>query len=161
MQTYTNADPHTPPPHVDPARGPRPTAGDPRGLGDLIRELKDEATLLFKQEVTLAKTEAAEKANAIGKDVAGIVVGGLVFYMGTLVLIAALTFGLFALMTVLGLNPLVGMWLAPLIVGGLLAIVGGTLLKSALDKLKHRDTTPDQTIQSMKENQQWIAAKTN
>ena len=64
--------------------------------------------------------------------------GGAVLFAGALVLVAALTLGLIALFSQF-MDRDVAMWLAPLLVGGILAAVGYGLVKKALQALKQED----------------------
>jgi hypothetical protein len=53
----------------------------------------------------------------------------------------------------------VAVWLAPLIVGGILAAVGYSLVKKALETLKRESLTPEKTTQSLQENKAWLKEK--
>ncbi len=151
-------------------KGARPapaTAPDDRSLGDLLGELAAETTTLVKQEVALAKTEisrevkaAADEAKTAAADAGAIAAGGAVAYTG---LIAV----------VIGLGWLLGEllgdaeWLGILIVGLIVAGIGYMLvqsglkkLKKDLDALKRIDPTPDRTIQTLKEDKEWLKNQT-
>ena len=102
-------------------------AGSPqtqdRSLGELLRELSTETTDLLRKEVELAKTEMSEKAAYVGGNVGKIALGGAMAFMGGLALLYAVMMGFTALLdTFLPLG--VAIWLAPLIVGGALALLG-------------------------------------
>ncbi len=53
----------------------------------------------------------------------------------------------------------VAAWLAPLIVGIVLAAVGYSLVKKALATLKHEGIAPQRTTQSLQENKEWLKQK--
>ena len=56
------------------------------------------------------------------------------------------------------MSPWVAMWVAPLIVGLVLAGVGYAMLRSALNT--HRQSlVPHKTAESLQENQQWLKSK--
>jgi len=120
---------------------------DERSLGDLFGDLARDMGTLVSQEITLARTELAEKASRAGKDIAMLAVGGLVAYAGLLAIIAAAIF--------LIADRGVPLWASALIVGVLVAVVGYLLVQRGISALKQQDLTPRQTIQSIKEDTQW------
>ena len=131
---------------------------DDRSIGQLLKELTQESSTLLKQEVDLAKTEMSEKASRIGTNLGEVAVGGAVAFLGA---IALLLFAISALGSLLSkfMSPGIAVWLAPLIVGGILAAVGYSLIKKALETLKHESLTPKRTTQSLQENKEWLKEK--
>lgn len=133
------------------------TAQD-RSLGDLLRDLSSETGDLLRKEVELAKTEMSEKAARVGADVGAVALGGAMAFAGGLALLYAAMMGLTALLdTFLPLG--VAVWLAPLIVGGVLVMIGYGRLTKALADLKETSLAPRQTTHSLQENKQWLKAK--
>ena len=131
---------------------------DDRSLGQILRDLRDETSQLLRQEVDLAKTEMSEKMSRLGSNVGSVATGGAVLFAGALVLLAALTLGLIALFSQF-MDRDVAMWLAPLLVGGVLAAIGYGMVKKALQALKQEGIAPQRTTQSLKENKEWLTAK--
>ena len=131
---------------------------DDRSLGQILRDLRDETSQLLRQEVDLAKTEISEKVSRMGTNLGSVATGGAVLFAGALVLAAALTLGLIALFSQF-MDRDVAMWLAPLLVGGVLAFVGYGMVKKALQALKQEGIAPQRTTQSLKENKEWLTAK--
>jgi hypothetical protein len=129
-----------------------------QSLGMLLRELTSEITLLFRQEVELAKTEMTEKATLVGKSVGAIALGGAVALLGGLALLAAVVTGLGAILDTFMPTGLAA-FLAPLIVGGALAFYGYSRIKTALATLHHEGLAPTQTKETLQENTQWLKAK--
>jgi glucan phosphoethanolaminetransferase (alkaline phosphatase superfamily) len=121
---------------------------DERSLGELFSELATETSTLVKQEVALAQTELTQKATKVGKNVGYLVVGGAVAYAALLAFIAAL-------IIVLG-NLLTNYWLAALIIGIIVAVVAVVMIMSALNALKNTGITPTQTVETIKEDAQWL-----
>ncbi len=124
---------------------------DDRSLGELFSELAQETSTLVRQEVQLAKTEFSEKASQVGKDVGFLAVGGAVAYAGFLVLLAAITALLDLWMPV---------WVSALIVGVVVAGVGYFLVRKGLNELQRVDLKPNQTIQTLKEDKEWVKDQT-
>jgi hypothetical protein len=139
---------------VDHIKESRPAANPDtdRSLGDLFSELTQETTALVRAEVTLAKAEMSQKATEVGKDVGFLAAGGLVAYAGFLALIAAVIIGLG--------QAGVTWWLSALIVGLVVAGVGGFLVMKGLGNLKQMDMAPKNTIETLREDQEWAKQQT-
>jgi len=128
-------------------------------LGQLLKELSSETQNLLQQEIELAKAEMSEKAARVGRNVASLVIGGLVIYAGFLAIIAAASYGLMELLND-RISPEIAIWLAPLIVGGFVILIGYVLTHKAIATLKNESLAPRQTIQSIRENTQWFKNQT-
>jgi len=128
-----------------------------RSLGDLFSELATETSTLVRQEVALAQVELTQKATRVGKDVGFLVVGGAVGYAALLVILAAVVIGLIQLISSLsGWSTITSAWIASAIVGVIVAGVAYFLVTGALTTLKNTDLAPRRTIESVKEDAQWI-----
>ncbi|MBS1795579.1 MAG: phage holin family protein [Acidobacteria bacterium] len=120
---------------------------DERSIGDLFSELAGETTTLIRQEIALARTELTQKAVTTGKNVGFLVVGGAVAYAALLAVLAAV---------IIGLGNFIPLWLAALAVGLLVGAAGALLISSALSSLKNTNPAPRQTIETLKEDAQWL-----
>lgn len=129
-----------------------------RSIGQLLKELTQESSTLLKQEVDLAKTEMSEKAARVGANLGEVAVGGAVAFLGAIGLLLAAVYGLTSILDKL-MPPGVAVWLAPLLVGAVLAAVGYSLIKKALATLKRESITPQRTTQSLQENKAWLKQK--
>ena len=132
---------------------------DNRSIGSLLRDLRDETTLLLRQEVALAKTEMSEKASRYGRNAGYLAVGGVVAFAGVLFLLLALTVGLYALLVAMDLSHYVAGWLAPLIVGAVVTAIGYSLVQKAITAFKHETPVPERTKESLEENTRWLQHK--
>ena len=124
---------------------------DDRTLGELFSELAQKTTTLVRHEVNLAKVEMGEKASRAGKHVGFLAAGGAVAYAGLLAILAAV---------IILLNDVMPLWLAALLVGLVVAAVGYLLVRRGLDALKREDFAPRQTMETLKEDQQWAKDQT-
>jgi xanthine/uracil permease len=129
-----------------------------RSIGQLLKELRDETTTLLRQEVDLAKTEMGEKASRVGRNVGSLAVGGGVAFLGALALLAAVIYGLTSILNQF-MSVGVAIWLAPLIVGLVLAAIGYSLVQKALATLRQESLTPKRTTQTLQENKEWLKAR--
>lgn len=122
-------------------------ANDERSLGELLAELTREITTLVRQEAALAKTEMSQKLARIGKHVGLMAAGGTIVYAGLLALLAAIII----LLAQAGMD----LWASALLVGIVVAGIGGFLVWKGLDSLRREDLTPRQTLETLKEDTQW------
>jgi hypothetical protein len=128
-------------------------------LASLLKELRQESTDLLRQEVELAKAELSEKASRLGGHATQIGIGGFVAYAGLIVLLFAIGDLVGSLLLNAGVDAAVAVWLGRLLVGLVVAIVGWAMLARAKNKMKSDDLVPEQTIQSLRENKQWMQRK--
>ena len=122
-------------------------AKEEQSLGDLFSELASSTGTLVRQEVALAQAELTQKATSVGKNVGFLVVGGAVGYAALLAFIAA---------AIIGLSYFVAAWAAALIVGVVIGVVAFILISSALSALKKTNLTPRETVETLKEDAQWL-----
>jgi hypothetical protein len=128
-----------------------------RSLGELFSELATETSTLVRQEVSLAQTELTQKATNVGKNVGSLAVGGAVSYMALWVIMAAVVIGLTQFISWLtGWQLITSAWVGATVVGLVVAVVGYMLVTKALAKLKNADLTPRETVESLKEDAQWL-----
>jgi uncharacterized membrane protein len=119
-----------------------------RSIGELFGELSQDVALLVRQEAKLAKTEMQQKLSKVTADLVSLAAGGVVALVGGLALTAAL---ILLLIDPVGLAP----WLAALLVGAVLGIVGWVLLDRGLKDLKRTDPTPRRTVETIKDDIAW------
>ena len=119
---------------------------DDRSLGELFSELAQDTSTLVRKEVQLAKTKMSRKASRVGKDVGFLATGGAVAYAGLLAVLAGV---------IVLVGQVIPMWLSAFLVGLVVAGVGYFLLRRGLEALKREDLAPRQTIETLKEDQQW------
>jgi uncharacterized membrane protein YqjE len=135
-----------------PANGRGTLPGGPDGnepqLGELFRQLAQDSATLVRQEVALAKAEFRDAAKVLSRNAVMVGVGAVLALIGGLVLVAFLVI-------LLG-DVLDNYWLGALIVGALFLIVGGLMASKALKTLKRESLAPEQTIQTLKEDKQWL-----
>jgi len=117
-----------------------------RGVAGLFGDLARQSTRLFRQEVALAKAEVSSKIGQMGMGAAELVAGGLIAHAGLLVLLAA---------AVLGLALVLRPWLAALIVGIVVVLIGaGIALKGRRD-VATNNLAPDRTLRTLRDDAEW------
>jgi predicted phage tail protein len=120
-----------------------------RSLGELFGQLSQDMSLLFRQEIQLARAEMTEKISQLTANLISVIAGGFVAYVGALAIVAALILALHELADV---SP----WVSALIVGAVLATAGYAMLNRGLKELKRVDLAPRRTVENLKEDMQAI-----
>jgi hypothetical protein len=118
-----------------------------RPLGELFSDLVNETTTLVRNEVALAKVELTQKATKLGTNIGSLVVGGAVAYVALLAICAAV---------ILLLDRVMPAWTAALIVGVAIGAVAWLLINKAITALRRIDLKPQETVESLKEDAEWI-----
>jgi Putative Actinobacterial Holin-X, holin superfamily III len=134
------------------------TRKEHRSLGQLFKDLSTETATLLRQEVHLAKTEIGEKASCFGANIGTIAAGAALAFAGGLALLDALIRGTTSVLSQF-LSLGVAVWLAPLVVGIVLAGIGYAVLRNGLETLKKESLMPGKTTQSLQENKEWLKSK--
>jgi hypothetical protein len=140
------------------ARARPPTATDARagnqdeGIGSLIAGLLKDLQDLVRAEVQLAKTELKEDAAELGRGAGFIAGGALIGLVGFIFLMLAVTYLL---------NRWFDDWVSALIVGAVLAVVALILISSGRSTLSAANLKPEQTIATLKEDQEWAKRQIN
>ena len=116
-------------------------------LGDLFGDLAGEVSELVRKEVALAKLEIGQKAKHVGKNVGYLVVGGAVAYAAMLAVLAGV---------IMLLDKVMPNWGAALVVGVVVGIIGWLLIGKARAALEATDMTPQQTVETLKEDAAWV-----
>ena len=118
-------------------------------LGGIINDAKS----LLAQGMALAKLEVQDQlrkgktaAIALGMAIGIVAVGGLLLMLMLVQVLAAFTE--------------IPLWGCFGIVGTALVAIGGVLLAIGKTKAKELDVVPQQTVETMKENTQWLAKRT-
>lgn len=121
---------------------------DSRGIGDLLGDLGRQVSTLVRKEIDLARLEVTSSVARAGRGAAVAGAGGAVLYAGFLVLLGALVLGLIEA----GLDP----WLAALMVGGGVVVIGGVITATGLKQVHRTDMAPTQTAETVRENVEFV-----
>jgi drug/metabolite transporter (DMT)-like permease len=124
---------------------------DTRGLGALVRELADGSATLVRGETQLARIEISQLVKGIATGTGFVAIGGVLALLGGLTLLA-------------GIILLIGdqwlprdlYWVAALLV---VLVSGGVALlfaRRGLALLSPSALAPDQTVETLKEDKEWL-----
>jgi hypothetical protein len=123
-----------------------------RPVGDLMKDLSRDMSRLVRQEIELAKAEMAQKVRQarLGAVMLGAAAGA------GLVAAASLTAFVILLLAVA-----LPAWAAALIVAGLSLVAAALLARKGIAKLAEATPpVPDQTIETVKEDVEWLKTRT-
>nr|WP_260408202.1 phage holin family protein [Planomonospora venezuelensis] len=115
-------------------------------MGQLVGEIGNDLSTLFRQEVELAKAEVRQEAVKAGK--AAGMLGGAGFA-------GAMTALLVTLAVMFGLGNVMDLGWAALIVAAVWAGIGAALFVNGRSRMKQVSPKPEQTIETLKEDAQW------
>jgi hypothetical protein len=116
---------------------------------ELISGLVNDAQQLVHREIDLAKREVAIEVGKVKQGAVALGIGAGLAVVGMLLLAHMLVY---LVQTLTGLS----LWVSYLIVGAVFAIGGGLLLMQGIKRMKDVDPMPRETIESVKEDIQWI-----
>lgn len=122
-----------------------------RSLTGLFSDLWRQTSRLARAEAELAKAEISEKVSEVGTGIGTIAAGGAVLFAGFLVLLLAAVGGL-----QLWMQTEHDVWLAPLIVGLVVAIAGYVALARGRKELRASNLAPRRTLESMRRDAQFV-----
>jgi len=122
-------------------------------VAQLLSGIVGDAQELVRKEIALARQEIREEIDAAKS--AGIKLGiaGGVLAVGGLLLVLAIAQGIADLFNWPA-------WAGYALVGVVLAIVGGILFSAAQRQIKEIRPMPERTVETMKENVEWIKDRT-
>jgi hypothetical protein len=122
-------------------------------LATLLSGIVGDAQALVRQEIALARQEIREEISAAKDAGTALAIAGAVLAIGGLFLLITLALGLADLLNWPS-------WAGFGLVGLVAAIAGAVMLSSARQRLQHVHPLPERTVETMKENIEWIKDRT-
>ena len=119
---------------------------DQQSVGELISGLIQDLQAMVRAEIRLARTEIRDDARAAARGVATIGAGALIGLTGFIFLMLGVTYLL---------DEVMPLWLAAAIVGAVLAVIAAICVYAGRNQLRAADFTPEQTIDTLKEDREW------
>ena len=125
-------------------------AGD-RSVSDVVQDILRNVQEILRSEVRLAKAEIRQEATQAASSALWVTFG----------VVGVLSAWMFLLWTAAyALATIVPMWAATLVIAAAMAIAGGVLIAVGLRRFTHITPLPERTIESLKENLQWMKQPT-
>lgn len=139
--------------HPDTTRRPGPS------ILRMIRDLRDDALTLGRQEIALAKREMAVKVTRLGRNAVFLGIGALTALYGLFFMLLSLNNLLFAGLGRAGFSGAVANWFAPALVGMMLLVVALSLALKALRAMRKAGALPEKAMAAMREEKEWLMRK--
>jgi hypothetical protein len=128
-------------------------------IGELLRDLRGESSLLLREEFALAKREISEKISSSARNLIYIVGGALVAYCAITFLLLAVSALIAHVLIAQGVEDgwaiLLGFLIVALVVG---AVSAGMILKG-VQTFKKLSLVPEKTVETLKEDKTWAQNK--
>jgi uncharacterized membrane protein YqjE len=128
---------------------------DPRtqSTAELVKQLSRQASALLRQEIELAKTEMREKAVDASTGAAAFTAAAIA---------ALLALGALTAFLILALDGAMPAWAAALCVTALWAVIAAALAVYGRERLREVGTpVPEKTVETLKEDMEWLRHPTN
>ena len=122
-----------------------------RSVSDVLQDILRNLQEMVRSEIRLAKLEIRGEIRQAVSSGAWIVAGGVAA-------MSALTFLLWAMAYALATR--MSMWAATLIVALVMAAAAGALIMSGIRRAKRVHLIPERTVESVKENLEWMKQPT-
>ncbi len=135
---------------ITPEPGMRPESDS--SVGGLLRQLTHEVPSLITKELALAKAEMTESIRATKAGAASVASGGAVLLGGFIILLMS---------AVYGLSEVMAPWLAALIVGGAVVVIGLIMVSAGKKKFEASSFKPERTLHSMQKDKEAVRGHTS
>jgi uncharacterized integral membrane protein len=116
-----------------------------KSLPSLFSDLARETVDLVRQEMALARAEISQKITSAERGLVALIVGGVIILAGLMLLLQAVVNALG-----MALPEETAPWLAPLIVGAVVAVIGYAMLKGGRSRLQPDNLMPNRTVESLR-----------
>ena len=130
------------------------TSSEP-SVTTLVAGIINDAQELFKQQLALFQHEIKEDLKRTREAAVSLVVGAGVALVGVLLLCFMLVHLMHWAVPAAG-GPEIPLWVGYATIGGLLTVLGVALVCAGIKKLESFNPLPDESVEVMKENVQWI-----
>ncbi|MBD0678591.1 MULTISPECIES: phage holin family protein [Pseudomonas] len=128
-----------------PGARPVPVPEPDASVVGLLRQLTREVPSLFTKELALAKAELLASLTTLKAGIAGVAGGAIVLLAGFIILLMSVVYGLSMVMAP---------WLAALIVGVVVMIIGFAMLQSGKKQFEPSHLKPDRTLDALNKDQE-------
>lgn len=124
---------------------------DPRSIAEITNDLLTNAQEVLRDEVRLAKVEIAHELKSAARATAMLAAGAI---------LALFAFGMLLFAATWALDNWLPLWAAALIVAAAVALVATVLIVVGKNRVSEINPKPEETVETMKENVQWVKQPT-
>lgn len=125
----------------------------------MVKDLRNDASTLVRQEVALAKKEMSQKVARMGRNAVFLAMGSVASLYGIFFILLALSNLLFAGLAKAGFSGSVANWFAPVLVGMGMSIVALTLVLKGLRSMRKASAVPEKTMETLRDDRDWVKGK--
>lgn len=120
---------------------------DEKTLGQLFVGMSEELSVLVRKEIELARVEMGEKVSQATTSIFKLVAGAILLHLGAIALLAT---------GVIALGGAVAYWLAALLIGALVLIIGLVLVQNGRADLSSLNLIPAKSLSSLRNDTQMV-----
>lgn len=124
---------------------------DTRSIAEITNDLLTNAQEVLRDEVRLAKVEIAHELKSAARATAMLAAGAI---------LALFAFGMLLFAATWALDNWLPLWAAALIVAAAVALVATVLIVVGKNRVSEINPKPEETVETMKENVQWVKQPT-
>jgi hypothetical protein len=128
-------------------------------IGELLKDLRGESTLLLREEIALAKKEISEKISSTALNLTYVVGGALVAYVAITFLFLAISSVIAQALVDQGIGIGWAIFLGLLIVALVIGAVSAAMIVKGVQTLKKQSLVPEKTVETLKEDKTWAQNK--
>ena len=132
---------------------------DKPSVAELLKDLRDESTLLLREEIALAKKEISEKISSTAHNLVYIVGGALVAYCAITFLLLAISSLIARTLAIHGVDIGWAVFLGLMIVAVIIGLVSIAMIAKGVETLKKMSLVPKKTVETLKEDKTWAQSK--
>jgi Putative Actinobacterial Holin-X, holin superfamily III len=128
-------------------------------IGELLKDLRGESTLLLREEIALAKKEISEKISSTALNLTYVVGGALVAYVAITFLFLAISSVIAQALVDQGIGIGWAIFLGLLIVALVIGAVSAAMIVKGVQTLKKQSLIPKKAVETLKEDKTWAQNK--
>lgn len=116
-------------------------------FGELVGLVASQSAGLVRDELALVQREVREKLKTVRSAASIVIIGAIIALIAAMALCAAV---------IIALAEHVGPWQSALIVGLILGMTAGVVIFIGVSRFKRTSLRPEQTIETLEENKEWL-----
>jgi hypothetical protein len=125
----------------------------------IVKDLRDDTLALVRQEVALAKSEVTGKVSSLGRNSAFLAVGAVAAVFGLFFVLLAVNNLIFTGLAAAGFSGATANWMSPVLLGMALLIAALAFALKAMRSMRKAVRLPEKTVETIREDRDWVKGK--
>lgn len=125
-------------------------------IGALLKQLRDDSTTLIRDEIALAKTEVSEKTSILGRNLGSMLAGAMLGYSALVLLLIAIGSLAAEGLISIGLTPAMAHFVGLASVAIIVGLISAVMVAKAMEQLKAANLAPQRTIDSLRNDKEFL-----